>query len=112
MTDCSHGDIVLVSFVFSDASGIKRRPALVLSTDHYHQNRQEAIVAAVTSNINRLLTGDHKIKNWRQSGLLYPSVVTGIIRTVKQNMVSRQIGTLSSTDLHDVKRKLRESLDL
>lgn len=112
MTGYSRGDVVLVNFVFSDESGIKHRPALILSTDRYHQKRQEAIVAAITSNVNRLLVGDHKMKDWRQAGLLYPSVVTGIIRTVKQNMISRKIGAASAGDRQGVRRKLREILAL
>ncbi len=112
MTGYSQGDVVLVNFVFSDESGIKHRPALILSADRYHQKRQEAIVAAITSNVNRLLIGDHKMKDWRRSGLLFPSVVTGIIRTVKQNMISRQIGAATAGDLRGVRRKLREILAL
>ena len=112
MTGCSQGDVVLVNFMFSDESGVKHRPALILSADHYHQGRQEAIVAAITSNVKRLLVGDHKMRAWREAGLLYPSVVTGIIRTVKQNMISRRVGAIAVTDLRDVKRKLREMLEL
>ena len=112
MTGYSRGDVVLVNFMFSDESGIKRRPALILSADRYHQKRQEAVVAAITSNIERLLIGDYKMKDWRQSGLLYPSAVTGIIRTVKQEMIGRKIGALSARDLKSVQRKLREILAL
>ena len=112
MTGCSQGDVVLVNFMFSDESGVKHQPALILSADRYHQGRQEAIVAAITSNVKRLLVGDHKMRAWREAGLLYPSVVTGIIRTVKQNMISRRVGAIATTDLRDVKRKLREMLEL
>ena len=86
MTGFSQGDVVLVNFVFSDESGVKHRPAMILSTDRYHRSRQETVVAAITSNVQRLLVGDHKLRAWREAGLLYPSVVTGIIRTVKQDM--------------------------
>lgn len=112
MTTYDPGDVVLVNFVFSDESGVKHRPALILSTDRYHRNRQEAIVAAITSNVTRLLVGDCKIRAWREAGLLYPSVVTGIIRAVKQDMVSRQLGALAPTDLQTMQQKLREILAL
>lgn len=36
------GDVVLVRFVFTNESGAKRRPAVVVSTSEYHQGRQEA----------------------------------------------------------------------
>lgn len=112
MTAYDPGTVVLVNFVFSDESGVKHRPALILSTDRYHRSRQEAIVAAITSNITRLLVGDCKVRAWREAGLLYPSVVTGIVRTVKQDMISRKLGTLAASDLQTVKRKLHEILTL
>ena len=79
MTSFSRGDVVLVKSVFSDEKGAKQRPGLIVSTDGYHQGRREMILAAITSNVGRLLVVDHKIKGWREAGLLYPSIVTGII---------------------------------
>jgi mRNA-degrading endonuclease toxin of MazEF toxin-antitoxin module len=51
MIGFSQGDVVLVNFVFSDESGVKHRPAMILSTDRYHRGRREALVAAITSNV-------------------------------------------------------------
>ncbi len=109
---CSRGNVVLVSLIFTDGRGVKRRPAVVVSSDGYHRGRKEAIVAAVTSNITRLLVGDHRIANWRQAGLLAPSVATGIIRTVKQDMVARRLGALAAEDLTSIERRLGEALGL
>ena len=39
-TDYVQGDVVLVRFVFSDETGAKRRPVVILSTDEYHRGRQ------------------------------------------------------------------------
>jgi mRNA interferase MazF len=112
MTGVKHGDVVLVNFFFTDESGVKHRPAVIVSTDRYHRGRQEAVVAAITSNVTRLLAGDYKLRAWREAGLLYPSVVTGIIRTVKHAMISRRLGTVAAADLQAVKGKLREVLAL
>ena len=112
MTSCSRGDIVLVKFVFADEKGIKQRPALIVSADRYHRGRRETILAAITSNVGRLLVGDYKIKAWRESGLLYPSIVTGIVRTIKQDMIASKMGDLPSSELHAVEDKLREILAL
>ncbi len=57
MTDCRRGDVVLVRFVFSDESGVKLRPAVVVSSTGYHRSRREVIVAAITSNVKRRLFG-------------------------------------------------------
>ena len=68
MTSCSRGEIVLVKFVFAGEKGAKQRPGLIVSGDRYHQGRREAILAAITSNVGRLLVGDHKIKASRGIG--------------------------------------------
>ena len=41
-------------------------------------------MAAITSNVERLPVGDHRIAEWREAGLPSPSVVTGILRTIKR----------------------------
>jgi mRNA interferase MazF len=112
MTTCSRGDVVLVDFVFTDETGVKRRPALVVSADEYHRGRREVIVAAITSNVRRLLVADTRLRRWREARLLYPSVATGILRTVRQSMISRRLGSLVPADLAAVERNLRGALAL
>ena len=48
-TGYSFGDIVLVPFPFTDQSATKRRPAVVVSTERYNQERPDLIIMAVTS---------------------------------------------------------------
>ena len=112
MTSFSRGDIVLVKFVFADETGAKQRPGLIVSTDKYHQGRRETILAAITSNIGRLLVGDYKIKAWREAGLLHPSIVTGIVRTIKHDMIASKMGELRPSELDSVEDKLRDILAL
>ena len=112
MTGFRRGDVVLVSFVFANDSGSKTRPALVVSSASYNRGRREAIVAAITSNLKRRLAGDHVVKNWQDAGLLFPSVVTGILRTIERGMVQRRLGSLSIPDLEAVETELRSSLGL
>ena len=112
MTTYKQGDVVLVRFVFTDESGAKRRPAVVVSTSEYHQGRQEAIVAAITSNVDWLLVGDHLISGWQEAGLLFPSVATGIIRTIKQAMIERRLGTMPPADMQAIQEQLRHVLGI
>ena len=111
-TTCDRGAIVLVRFVFADEKGAKRRPALILSTDEYHAGRREVLMAAITSNVERLLVGDHRIAEWREAGLPFPSVVTGILRTIKRDMIEETLGVLRAADLLAVERNVRVSLGL
>ena len=112
MIACERGDVVLVGFVFSDESGHKVRPALVISSSAYHRARREVILAAITSNVRRRLFADHLVADWKAAGLLFPSLVTGIVRTVKQTMIERKLGSLTKADMHAVERELRRALDL
>jgi mRNA interferase MazF len=112
MTVYNRGDVVLVGFVFSDESAKKLRPALVISSAAYNRSRQEIIVAAITSNIRRRLFGDHLIAEWKGAGLLFPSLATGIFRTIKQTMIERKVGTMPKSEMQAIDRKLRQSLGL
>jgi mRNA interferase MazF len=112
MTNYRCGDIVLTKVIFSEGEGIKKRPALVVSSDKYHMNRQEVIIAAITSNISRSLTGDTRINQWEEAGLRFPSTVTGIFQTIKRDMVDRKLGTLVDEDFQRVKENLIQALGI
>lgn len=112
MIACARGDVVLIGFVFSDESGRKVRPALVISTPAYQRARGEIIVAAITSNVRRRLFADHPLADWKAAGLLFPSVATAIIRTVKRSMIDRKLGRLSVADLQAVEQQLRNAFGL
>ena len=111
-TEYSRGDVVLVSFLFSEETGAKRRPAVVLSSETYQRGRHDLIAAAITSNTNRIFVGDFLINDWQDAGLLFPSVATGVIRTIKQGMIIRILGSLSHRDMDAVDQRLKLNLDL
>ena len=58
MMNYKQGNVVLVKVIFTEGSGVKKRPALIISDEYYHNNRQEVLIAAITSNIDRVLPGD------------------------------------------------------
>ncbi len=111
-TGSEQGDVVLVRFIFTDETGAKRRPAVILSTSDYHQGRQEAIISAITSNVQRQLVGDHLIEGWQEAGLLFPSTATGIIRTIKKAMIERHLGKMPTADMQAIQTKIRHVLGL
>ena len=110
MTLYNRGDVVLIGFVFADETGAKQRPAVIISSDTYHQQRQEAIISAITSKTDRILVADCLISDWQEAGLLFPSVATGIIRTIKQGMITHRLGTMSQSDLKEVNKQLSIAL--
>ena len=105
-------DIVLVNFVFAKETGSKSRPVSLLSSDEYMEGRQEAAVSAITSNTRRILTGDYLMVDWEDSGLIFPSIVTGVLRTIKQSMIERKMGEISPRDLPEIESNLTQILEL
>ena len=54
MTSCQRGDVVLVPFDFTDRSGVKWRPAVVVSTDDYNRTTPDVLIVSITSNLRAL----------------------------------------------------------
>ena len=50
-TDYRQGDVVLVSFPFTDLSSSKKRPGVVISPNAFNARKQDVILAAVTSHV-------------------------------------------------------------
>ena len=111
MTSYKQRDIILVDFGFSEETGSKKRPALIISSEDYHRGRHEVIIMAITSNIRRTLSGDTMIDKWESAGLLYPSLVMGIIRTIKTTMIIRKLGILAQQDFQKVQISLKKAID-
>ena len=98
MTDYKRGDVVLVPYPFDQRVGGKKRPALVISSEEYHQATGELIVAQITSRVSSIRPGDHRIEGWREAKLPRPALVRTRLATLKTSLVLRRLGTLTETD--------------
>ena len=47
----TRGAVVLVPFPFTDQSGAKKRPAVVVSSDGYNASRPDCVIMAITSQV-------------------------------------------------------------
>ena len=62
------GDVVTVDF--AGATGTKGRPAVVVSSSIYHQNRPDLIVGVLNRRISRATTPmDDMLEDWASAGL-------------------------------------------
>jgi hypothetical protein len=62
------GDVVLVPFPFTDQTGTKQRPAVVVSTARYNTNRRDIVIMAVTSQVQISLGfGEVMVDDWRDA---------------------------------------------
>lgn len=99
MTSYDFGDIVLVPSPFTDQSGIKKRPAVVVSSAAYNTARLDLILMAVTSQVRPVTAfGEVVISDWQKAGLLKPSVVKPVMTTVERRLIIRHLGQLEPVD--------------
>ena len=95
----SFGDVLLVPFPFTNQTTTKKRPAVIVSSNGYNQNRPDIVIMAVTSQIHGSgYFGDVRIQNWQQAGLLKPSVIKPILATVEKGLVIRRLGSIADND--------------
>ena len=100
------GEIVIINF--QGAMGIKRRPAIVISTDEYHKTRPDVVLAVVTTQTASANSSTDYLLNDRQSaGLRKPSAFRSYFGTYEQNAVSSVIGKLSDRDWQEIQARLR-----
>ena len=113
MTDYQRGEIVLVPFDFTDRSGAKWRPAVLVSSDRYNHESPDVIIASITGNLRAVPhSGDHAILNWQTAGLLIPSLAQAKLATIEGSLLGRRLGTMAAQDLDSFSQGLREALDL
>lgn len=95
------GEVVLVPFPFTDQSGVKKRPAVIVSSASYNANRRDLIIMAITSQVRQPLGfGEAIVSDWQTAGLIKPSVLKPVFTTIEQGLVVQTMGMLSSSDLH------------
>ena len=92
------GDIVVVPFPFTDRSAVKRRPALVCSSEDFNRNSGHVVLAMVTTAAHSRWPGDVPICDLAPTGLPAPSVVRWKLFTLDAALVLRRAGALSADD--------------
>jgi mRNA interferase MazF len=102
----SFGDVVLVPFPFTDQSGTKKRPAVVVSSHRYNASRRDIVIMAISSQVRTPLGfGETMVGDWQGAGLVKASVLKPVFTTIEQGLVLRAIGHLSAADI----KSLREA---
>ncbi len=105
------GDVVLVPFPFADVRASKTRPALVVNDPRYEAETGNVIIAQITSQ-RPGLSSDHQLKDWRNAGLVKPSIVRMKLATLAFSLVRHRPGQVSTSDRGEVDERLRSVLGL
>jgi len=101
-------DLLLVPFPFSDQSGRKIRPVIVISGDEFNKNSEDVIVIGVTSNIIKdkyfiKLTNDDL-----EEGKLSTTCIIKVenILKIDKTLFIKRIGIIKTQILKDIISKL------
>ncbi|MEH2205572.1 MAG: type II toxin-antitoxin system PemK/MazF family toxin [Nostoc sp.] len=95
------GDVVTVDF--PGVTGIKRRPAVVLSSATYHAIRPDVIIGLITTQTTTLGITDYALQDWAAAGLRVASVFRSFIVTLPPSANLVLIGHLSELDWKSVR---------
>ena len=103
------GDVVVVDF--PGVTGVKRRPAVVVSSDAYHSNRPDVILGLITSQVAGAIgPTDYALGDWAAAGLRLPSLFRSFLVTVPRTAVHQVAGHLSDKDWLAVRATLATAL--
>lgn len=109
MPNYSKHEVVLVRYPFSNLSGSKVRPAVVVNAPHISQ---DVFILPLTSKTSPLLAGEFVLTDWSQAGLNVPSAVKRGLYTLHQGLIVKVIGKLTDTDANGLEDALRDWLGL
>lgn len=102
------GDLVAVDFPFTDLSGKKKRPALVLALDLV-----DVTLAFITTQLFQAQPPDVLLQPSIINGLKRPSVIrTSKFATLKQTLIHGKLGELTSAELAALDAGLVQALDI
>jgi mRNA interferase MazF len=97
------GDIVLITFPFTDLSGNKLRPAVVLG-----ETTQDVTVCFITTQIEWQEPTDIVLAPNNDNGLRKLSLIrVGKIATLEKSLIKGLMGRLAPNDIHEINSKLK-----
>jgi mRNA interferase MazF len=109
------GDIVIVDFPYSDRTGSKKRPSLVVQADSLNQSRDDTILAIITAASCGRKAVELPIDPSQEpgSGLKFQSFLQCDTHvTLDQSLILNVIGSLSPQAMLEVGDRLKAALGL
>ena len=90
---------------------VKRRPAVVLSSEIYHSSRPDIVVGLLTSRIaGPVGPTDYVLKDWQAAGLKVASAFRSFFATLPLATHPARVGRLSERDWLGVCAAVRSAL--
>jgi len=111
----TRGDVVLVDWPYSDRSGNKLRPAIVVQADFLNGLIDDTILIQVTSKAHGIPGTEVRIDPATEpnSGLLHVSFAfCPNVITYDESLIDQTIGTLTTSTMDQVDQCLKSTLGL
>lgn len=108
------GEIVLVPFPYSDLSGSKKRPVLVVSNDFYNASFPDIVVAVITSKTTKpdAYSLTLESKDIEVGQLPEPSLIRAHkLFTIDQSRILKRFSTLGEAKLREALFLLKQLFD-
>ena len=104
------GDIFLVPFPFSDQSGRKVRPIIILSNNEFNEHSQDIVVVGITSNISKDKYSLNLDNQDLQDGKLMTRCVIKVenILRLDKSLVIKKIGKIKEEKLDKIIKVINE----
>lgn len=102
------GIIVLIPFPFTNGSGFKTRPALILTSDLF-----DVTVVFITSKKIKKEKFDVEITPSLENGLKVESILKiNKLATIERSLILGELGKVSDLDIIEINKSLRIVFDL
>jgi len=106
-------DLLLVPFPFSDQSGKKVRPVIVISNSEFNESSEDVIIVGVTSNISKDKYTINLTNNNLEEGQLITTCCIKVENLLKldKELIIKKIGKINKDTLKDIISKIIEIIN-
>ena len=100
----NQGDLLLVPFPFSDQSGRKVRPVIIISNDKFNSRSEDIIVVGVTSNISRDYYSPSLRNDDLEEGKLFTPCCIKVenILKLEKSLIIKKIGKIKQSKIKEI----------
>ena len=109
MPSYSRNEVILVNYPYTDLSGTKVRPAVVVQKPHASP---DVLIVPLTSRTTNLRSGEFVLADWTAAGLHVSTAAKRGIYTIHPSLVVKRLGKLSPQDGRQLNQSLRDWLGL
>ena len=107
------GDLLLVPFPFSDQSGRKTRPVIVLSNNQFNLNSEDVIVVGVTSNLSKDKYTATLENTDLENGRLFSKCLIKVENILKldKDLIIKKIGKIKKEKIKEIVAVFNEIIE-